>query len=168
MQDEAIHAFTPLPATPAAPADPAASQGRARRRLWPWLLGFFLFLCLVAVMTSLTFLGLMDEAREGLNIVVDGESFRVTGPPGWEFGLGSILAGAVAVMVVLLVVSLVLLAGLLCIVLAVGLGVLAGAVALAAALACVLAVLVLALSPLWGLGLVLWLILRRPRQAAAV
>jgi hypothetical protein len=168
MQDEAIHAFTPPPSAAAAAAAPLAPEPTARRRLWPWLLGAFLFLCLVAVMVSLTFLGLMDEARDGLNIVVDGESFRVTGPPGWEFGLGSILAGAVAVMVVLLVVPLVVLVGLLCMLLVVGLGLLAGAVGLAAGLACVLAVLALALSPLWGLALVMWLVLRRPKQAAAV
>jgi hypothetical protein len=59
-------------------------------------------------------------------------------------------------------------AALLCVVLAVGLGVLAAAVGLAAGLAGVMAVLALALSPLWGLGLVLWLLLRRPRRAAAV
>ena len=165
MQDEAIHAFTPPPVASAAPA---ASAPSSRRRVWPWVLGAFLFLSLVAVMTSLTFLGLMDEARDGLNIVVDGESFRVTGPPGWEFGVGSILAGAVAVMVVLLVVPLVLLVALLCVLLAVGLAVLAGAVGLAAGLACVMAALALALSPLWGLGLLVWLLVRRPHRAAAV
>ena len=142
------------------------------RRRWAWALGAFLLLSLVAVMTSLTFLGLMDGARDGLDIVVNGETFRVTGPPGWDFDVGTILAGAVAVMValvvVLVVVPLILLAGLLCMVLAVGLGVLAGAVALAAGLACVLAALALALSPLWGLGLVVWLLVRRPRQPAAV
>jgi hypothetical protein len=142
-----------------------------RRRRWPWLLGVFLLLCLVALMASLTFLGLMDGARDGLNIVVDGQHFRVTGPPGWEFGLGSIAAGAVAVMVVLLVVPLVvplaLVGTLLCVLLAVGLAVLAAVVGLAAGLACVLVVVALALSPLWGLGLLLWLLLRRPRPAAA-
>jgi len=163
MQDDEIHAFTPPPAVRAAQPQP-----QANRRRWRWLLGVWVLLGLVALMASLTLLGLMDEARDGLNIVVNGEAFRVTGPPGWEFGVGTIVAGAVALMVVLVVVPLALMAALLCVVLAVGLGVLAAAVGLAAGLACVLAVLALALSPLWGLGLVLWLLLRRPRRAAAV
>jgi hypothetical protein len=143
-------------------------QQTATRRRWPWLLVAFLLLCLVALMTSLTFLGLMDEARDGLNIVVDGEQFRVTGPPGWEFGAGTILAGAAAVMVVLVVVPLAVGVVLLCGLLAVGLVVLAGAVGIAACLACAVLALALALSPLWGLVLLVWLLVRRPRPPAAV
>jgi hypothetical protein len=144
------------------------SAPKPPRRQWPWLLGAFLLLSLVALMASLTLLGLMDEARDGLDIAVNGESWRVRGPPGWEFSIGAIVAGAVALMVVLVVVPLALTVALLCVVLAVGLAVLAGVVGLAAGLGSVLLVLALALSPLWGLGLILWLLLRRPSRAAAV
>ncbi len=164
MQDDDIHAFTPPPPPAAAPA-PAVMPTRRR---WPWVLGAFVLLSLVALMTSLTVLGLMDGARDGMNVVVDGESWHVSTPRDWEFGVRAILAGAVAVMVVLVVVPLALTVALLCVVLAVGVGLLAGAVGLAAGLGSVLLVLALALSPLWGLGLILWLVLRPSRRAAAV
>ncbi len=162
MQDEDIHAFTPPPA-----AAPGATPKPVRRR-WPWVLGAFLLLCLVTLMTSLTLLGLLDGARDGMNIVVDGESLHLSSAHDWEFGVAAIVAGALAVVVVLVVVPLALTVALLCVVLAVGLAVLAGAVGLAAGLGSLLLVLALALSPLWGIGLVLWLLLRRPRRAAAV
>lgn len=143
-------------------------QQTTTRRRWAWVLGAFLLLGAVALVSSLTLLGLMDEARDGLNIVVDGETFRVTGPAGWEFGLGNILAVAVAMMGVLVVVPLVVVIGLLCVVLTVGLGVLAAAVVLAAGLACVVLALAVGLAPLWGVVLIVWLLVRRPRQRAAV
>ena len=41
-------------------------QPTTTRRRWSWVLWAFLLLCAVALMSSLTFLGLMDGARDGL------------------------------------------------------------------------------------------------------
>jgi hypothetical protein len=170
MQDQDIHAFTPPPS-----AAPAAPAKRVRRR-WPWVLGGLLLLSLVLVMTALTLLGLLDGVRDGLNVVVDGESWHVFTPQGLGGGVGSGVGSAVGVsvallvmlVVVMLVVPLALTGVLLVVVVAVGLAVLAAALGLAVGLASVLLVLALGLSPLWGVVLLLWLLLRPSRKTAAV
>jgi hypothetical protein len=150
MTDEDIYAFRPVPA-PAAPA---------RRRAWPWLLGAVLLLAALAVAGgTAVLLALADGAHHGLNVNIDGEPWDgmlFDSDHGWLALLGVGVGLVVALLVLLLVVPLTLLLAL-------------GAVALGlvtALLAIALAAAVL-LSPLWLLGLLLWLALRRRPAAAA-
>ena len=168
MNDADIRAFNPQPARPA--VAPAALPAAQRRRLWPWLLGALALLLLsLLVMTAglgWALVSLLDEARESVQVFSNGEPWDATGSDlagvlGMATALvallgvgGTLLAAFVAVlMVVLIVVPLVLV----CVLLAVGLG-LGGALLAAAVVAAV------ALSPLWLLGLLLWLLLRRAPQ----
>lgn len=163
MQDADIHAFTPAPAP--ARSVPAA----ARRKRWPWvLLSFGLLLLAVVLATSITFVWLLGEARDGWNVVVDGESWRVLEAGDWRSGLGWVAACLAAVLVVVVLVPLVLITALGSVALVVALALLAVGVVLAVGLFAVVLVVMLALSPLWGLALLLWWLLRKPRAAAAV
>jgi hypothetical protein len=159
MNDDDIRAF-----------GPAAAVGgvvRRRRRLWPWLLGALLVLALLAAGALAALWTVADPAHHGLHVIVNGQPWS-----GWDAGDGwdawdgmdwrfspghGLIAGLgvlVAVFVVLLVVPFTVLLGLLLglMGLAIGLAVTVGTVGLVAAVL---------LSPLWGLGLLLWLVLRK-------
>ena len=165
MNDADIYAFNPQPTRPA--VAPAALPAAQRRRLWPWLLGALAMLLLVMTAgLGWALVSLLDEARESVQVFSNGEPWDASGSDlagvlGMATALvtllgvgGTLLAAFVAVlMVVLIVVPLVLV----CVLLAVGLG-LGGAVLAAAVVAAVV------LSPLWFLGLLLWLLLRRAPQ----
>lgn len=156
MNDDDIYAFTPAPTPALAPA--AQSPRAARKRpVWPWLLlGAALLLALWVVAGAAALLELVQSSDEGLDIAVNGGpwAFLHADP---DLGFFSVLVLVVALLVVL---PLVLILALLAVALSVGLALLAvvGAVALAAC--CVLLVVALALSPLWGVLLLLWLVLR--------
>jgi len=155
MKDEDIYAFNPIP--PAPPPPP-----RPRRRVWPWLLAGAAALLLLALLASgLALVAWLGGGHEGLQIRIDGED----GLPDAAQGLATALALCgvgfgllVALLVTLFSVGLVLPLTLLLVVAGLALG--AGGAVLALGL--VAAVL---LSPLWGLLLLLWLLLR-PRRAA--
>ena len=165
MNDADIHAFNPQPTRPA--VAPAALPAAQRRRLWPWLLGALAMLLLVMTAgLGWALVSLLDEARESVQVFSNGEPWHATGSDlagvlGMATALvallgvgGTLLAAFVAVLMgVLIVVPLVLV----CVLLAVGLG-LGGALLAAAVVAAVV------LSPLWLLGLLLWLLLRRAPQ----
>ena len=134
-----------------------------------WLvLGLLAFLALAVVATTLVLLGLLDGAREGLTFVVDGHPWRLGTDGTWDIDqhtvLGAVIGGLVIVTVLATVLPLVLLA----VLLTVGGALLAAVLAVAASLAVVLLILALVLSPLWGLVLLLWLILRKPRAPKPV
>lgn len=150
MKDEDIYAFSAVPPAQAAPAKPA-------RRIWPWVLGALLLVFVLAVAGGVAALtALLDAGRDSWHVSIDGEEWH-----GGGFQLLLALLGVagglfVAVMTVLLVVPLTLL------LVALGLALGLGGVVLALGL--VAAVL---LSPVWGVLLLLWLILRK-RPAATV
>jgi hypothetical protein len=163
MNDDDIHAFTP-PLRPQAPA-------KVPRRRWPWvLLAVVAVLSLLALAGAVSLFDLLDAgARDGLNVTVNGEHWPLFHADG-DMSLAGMFGVAAALMVVLVIVPVALLLVLLAVVTTVGLAVLIALAAAALALACVLGVGVLALSPLWGVALLLWLLLRRPssrRTAAA-
>ncbi len=168
MKDDDIRAFGPEP-TPAVAAGPAFK----RRRLWPWLLGALLVLALLAAGALAALWTVADSAHHGLHVIVNGQPWD--GWEGWDLGDGwdrldgdlnpghGLLAGLgvlVAVLAVLLMVPFTVLLGLLLglMGLAIGLAVTVGTVGLVAAVV---------LSPLWGLGLLLWLLFRRRGPAPA-
>jgi type IV secretory pathway VirB6-like protein len=133
-----------------------------RRRWWPWLLGLaLLVLLLVSALGALLIGGLLDGLHDGVHVTLDGER--------WDFhdGPAAVLGIALALLITLLVVPLVLVVTVLAVVLA--LVVAGGAVAavLGTALCALLVVLALATSPLWLLGLLLWLMLKPSRPANA-
>ena len=150
MSDEAIYAFSPVPRPPAP----------APRRLWPWVLGGLLLLSLLALVSGVTALmSMLDSARHGVHVNIDGEDLDV----GWSLGslgllglLGGALGLLAGLLALLCVVPLTLLLVALGLLLGFG-GVLLGVGVVAA----------LVLSPLWGLLLLAWLLLRR-RPAATV
>ena len=162
MRDEDIYAFNPVPHPPPPPP-------RGRRRIWPWVMaGLLATLVLIALGGATAIAALIDitrdGVRDGMHVVINGEDWA-DGHLSFDHGLlaglgvmaalGAALLAVVAVLVVVLVLVPLVLAVALC---AVALGV--GVALLAVGL-----VVALATSPLWGLGLLLWLALR-PRRAA--
>jgi hypothetical protein len=156
MHDDDIYAFNPPPG--AAPSPPP----RTRRRVWPWLLGALLVLALLATAGAVAALmALADSAREGVHVVIGGESWEpplVGAFPAAMALLGIGGALLVAFLVVVTVVPLAVLLAVLCVLLA------AGGAALAA-----LVVVAVVLSPLWLVVLPLWWMLRsKPAPAASI
>ncbi len=152
MTDEDIYAFHPV-----APSQPALPAPKPRR--WPWVLGGLLLLVLVLLIAGANALSsLLDMGRDGVHVSIDGEDLGdgLNGLPALLALLGVGGALLVALLTVLLVVPLTLLL--------VGLGLALGLGAVLLALALVLA---LVLSPLWGLLLLAWLLLRK-RPAATM
>jgi hypothetical protein len=148
-----IHAFgaSPMSATPP-----------VRRRWWPWVLGatvlaLLLFLAVAASLVG----GVVEGLHDGVQVTVDGEPW----PLDFHGGAAGLLGVTLAVFITLLVVPLVLLVAGLALVL--GLVVAGGAVLaiLCAALCAVLLAVLLVTSPLWLLGLLLWLVLKPGRGA---
>ena len=149
------------------PAQTVSAYSR-RHRLWPWLLGTLLVLALLAAGALAALWAVVDTAHPGMHVIVNGQAWD--GWDSWEAwdgmggdtgsrhglvsGVGVLMAVLAAGLVVLLVVPFTVLLGLLLglMGLAIGLAVTVGTVGLVAALQ---------LSPLWGLGLLLWLIFRR-------
>ena len=153
MTDEDIYAFRPVP-------EPAPAAPAPQRRLWPWFAAAFLVLALLVGVACVAALwSLADSAQHGLHISVNGDDWEpmIVGGDHWALAL---LGVGIAAVVVAVVVPVALLLALLATVLGVGLALLAvvGSVSLVAALA---------LSPLWLLALLLWLLLRRRPGAAA-
>ncbi len=162
MNDDDIRAFGPAPAV--------GGVIQTRRRLWPWLLGGLLVLALLAAGALAALWAVADSAPHGMHVIVNGNS--LDGWNGWDawdnwdswdgmngeisprHGLAVVVGLMVAALVVLLVVPFTVMLGLLLglMGLGIGLAVTLGAVGLVAAVL---------LSPLWGLGLLLWLLLRR-------
>ena len=143
------------------------SATRSPRPLWPWLLLAFGVAVLLLAMAGVSALyELLDGARQGLQVNVDGLPAATLHSDG-DFGLMAALGLTAAVLLLLLVLPVVLMLVLLAVALAVGLALLSvvGAVVLAAG--AVLLVVATALSPLWGSALLLWLLLRRPRHRSA-
>jgi hypothetical protein len=155
MNDDDIRAFG------AGPALAAGAATRQRRRLWPWLLGGLLVLALLATGALAALWTVADSAQHGLHVIVNGQpwdGWDAWDGTDWEInprhGLAAGLAVLLAVSVLLLVVPFAVLLGLALSLagIAIGLAATVGALGLAAAVL---------LSPLWGVGLLLWLMLRR-------
>ena len=160
MNDEDIFAFRPVP-------DGAAPAGRAaRRRVWPWVLGGVLLLLALLVAGGLAAVSsISDWVHHSGHVVINGEPWD-----GWGFrngldidagdGLWALLGLGIALLAVVVIVPLavvfsLLLAGL---GIAIGLAATAGAIGL---------VVLLVFSPLWLIGLLVWLMLRRRPAARA-
>jgi len=128
-------------------------------RLWPWLLGgLLLVLLMVALAGTAAILTVGREALEGAVIHINGQRWDAGALDvdrlGWGvFGIiaGLLLAGLLVTLVVTLSVTL---------------GLAAAAMGVGLALLAVLAVAAVVLSPLWLVLLLLWVLLRRPRQSA--
>ena len=160
--NEDRQAFEPRQQTPprAAIAPPLPPPPPAQRRRWPWLLlASLLALCLLAVVGTLALVELVDTARDGMNITIDGERWdpAFAGP---EHAALALLALAAALLVLLLVLPMVMLVVSTVVALVV-------TVVFGSGLLAVLVVAVVGLSPLWLLGLLLWLLLRRRPAALA-
>lgn len=169
MKDDDIYAFgaPPLPEGAPEPVPPTTTPARSQRPLWPWLLLVFGLAVLLLAMAGVSALhDLLEGARQGLQVSVDGLPVATLHNDG-DFGLMAALGLTAAVLLLLLVLPVVLMLVLLAVALAVGLALLSvvGAVVLAAG--AVLLVVAAALSPLWGGALLLWLLLRRPKTGAA-
>lgn len=154
IADEDIYAFSPLPQA-APPAVP-----RARRR-WPWvLLVCVLALSLLALIGALHLIGALGSVHDGLHVSINGDHWD----PFWvgpEHALIALLAAAAGLFVLLLVVPMVVLLVLVVVTLAV-------ALAVGSSLLVVLVVAAVVLSPLWLLGLLLWMLLRRRPAPASI
>lgn len=149
IADEDIYAFRPLPQA----APPNTSPPRQRRR-WPWvLLVGALLSALLALAGALVVTELFHSARDGLHVTINGHHWDpfFVGP---EHAVLALLAVAATLFVLLMVLPMVLLMVVVVLVLAVGL-------ALGSGLLAVVLVAAVALSPLWLLGLLMWLLLRR-------
>lgn len=169
MKDDDIHAFGAPPAlAPAAPAPgPSTTPSHSRRALWPWLLLIFGVAVLLLAMAGVSALyDLVEGARQGLQVSVDGLPVATLHNDG-DFGLMAALGLTAAVLLLLLVLPVVLMLVLLAVALAVGLALLSAVGAVVLAAGAVLLVVAAALSPLWGIALLLWLLLRRPASGPA-
>ena len=175
MKDDDIHAFgaplaPPLPAAQAASPSPSPSPSppRASRPLWPWLVLAFAVAVLLLAMAGVSALyDLVEGARQGLQVSVDGLPVATLHNDG-DFDLMTALWLTAAALLLLLVLPVVLMLVLLAVALAVGLALLSlvGGVVLVAA--AVLLVLAITLSPLWGIVLLLWLLLRKRKPGPGV
>jgi hypothetical protein len=158
IADEDIYAFSPLPQIPPPPAP------RPRRR-WPWvLLVCVLAISLLALVGALNLLDHLGSVHDGMGVTINGEDWDpfFVGP---EHAVIALLAATAGLFVLLLVLPMVVLLVLVVATLAV-------ALAVGSALLVMLVVAAVALSPLWLLGLLIWLLLRKPggrtaRQAGA-
>jgi hypothetical protein len=158
MTDADIHAFTPdsggagAAAVARVPLAPAARK----RRIWPWVLGGLLLLAvLTAGACAAAVLALIDGARDGLHVIVNGEPWD-----GLDLDMDAAhwglawLGTSAAVLVTLLVVPAVVLLGLM-------LGGLGLAIGLAVTVGTVGVITAVLGSPLWLVLLLLWLVLRK-------
>lgn len=160
MTDDDIYAFHPPPhASPAAARRPAG-----RRRSWPWLLlAVLVLLALAAAIAAVAVtagIALSESARQGWVITVNGERWT---PGDFGFDLHSapeLLAVGAALMVAVLALLVV-------VPLSVLLALSAAAVGVGIALLAAAAVVVVALSPLWLVVALVWLVLRPRRPATA-
>ena len=162
MTAEDIHAFGPPPA--ATTAEMGAPQPR---RWWLWFVlvaGALTLLAVLAGAAALT--ALVDSSRDGLSISINGDTLPLVRVD-TERSMLAVLAVAAALLLMVIVVPLVLLLAAGAVTLCLGIGGVAIAGSLVAGLVAVLVVMALALSPLWGLALLLWWLLRR-RPSAAV
>lgn len=147
---------------------PMGALPTPHRRRWPWALGATLLLLIaLSLVAAVVLAGFIDGAREGFQLTVDGDSFPLL-PAGFEAGFGTVVGLMLAFLAVVVVVPLALLLAGLVVVTVLALVALAVAAGLAAAAAAVLLALALLTSPLWGLVLLMWWLLRRsPRTAPA-
>ena len=150
MTEDDIHAF-PQQRAAVPPAAPAP-----RGAVWPWVLLILVVLtALLAASGASVLMALLQHAGDGVDITINGERWDGLGSAGEHPGLAfvGIAAGLLAVLVVVPLAVLVSL--------------LAAALGIGVALLALLAVTAVALSPLWLIVLLLWLVLRRPRPATA-
>ncbi len=166
MTADDIHAFGPPPAVAPAAAGAAAATGAKSHRWWLWLgLAAGVLTVLAVLMGAALLTALADASGDGFSLSVDGDSLpwvRVDA----ERSLWAVLAVGAALLVMVVVVPLVLLLAAAAVTLALGIAGVAIAGSLVAGLAAVLVVMALALSPLWGVALLLWWLLRRRAPVA--
>ena len=183
MKDEDIHAFGAPPVQPVRPRPPTASAhstpppGAQPRRNGPWLLLALSALVLLLVILLIwagasTLIGMLDGARDGWHVSVNGHPLS-TLHADTELGALGALGVTPAVLMLLLMLLVVVLPVLLMLVLlavalAVGLALLSAVGAVVLAACAVLLLVALVTSPVWGLLLLLWLLLRRPRQLPSI
>ena len=142
----------------------------APRRVWPWVLGGLLLLCLLALGSGTAWVmslagpgdgwhngwnnGWHGGLHDGVHVVFDGEDWSSDGPGTVLAVLAGLLAGGAALVVGLLAVLVLVPLG-------VALALLGVALGIAAAVCSVLAVMAALLLPLWLPLVLLWLLLRR-------
>lgn len=166
MKADDIHAFGPPPAVAPAAAGGAAATGTKPHRWWLWLAWAGGLLTLLAVSISAALLTQLAAAQgDGFLLSIDGDSLPLVRVDA-ERGLWAALAVGAALLVMVVVVPLVLLLAAGAVTLALGIAGVAIAGSLVAGLAAVLVVMALALSPLWGVALLLWWLLRRRAPVA--
>ena len=146
-----------------APPRGGRAAGAHRRRVWPWLVLAALVVVVASVVAGTLVLGaalgqLPGPALGSLDIHIDGE--RLLSIPRSEAAWWAVGAAVLAALLIIVIVPLVVLLALLLTALAMG-----------AAAVVTLVVAAVALSPLWAVALLLWLVLRRrgtgaPRAAA--
>ena len=164
MKDDDIYAFGAPAATAPQPSSmPVRAGVRWRLGLWA-LLATAALVLLLAVAGAWALMAMIGSAGEGLQVTVDGQPWSILHADSAP-GLWSVLGLAAGLLALLVVLPVVLMLVLLSVALAVGLALLAVVGALMLAAACLLLVLALVLSPLWGVLLLLWLLLRPRRQA---
>jgi hypothetical protein len=151
VTDDDIHALPPRP--PPLPK---------RRHWWPWLLAALLVLGLIAAGTlASALLGVVDSASHGFQVQIDGDSWNAS-PADIEAVRARLHQHWPAVLLVLtLVLATVFTLVAVIVPIAAIVGILSAAFGLAAALLVILGIVAVALSPLWLIGLLLWLALRR-------
>jgi hypothetical protein len=161
MTDEDIHAFTPL--RQRLPTQPLP-QAQPRRAGWLRVLGLglgaLMLLWLVLLVGGAAALwSLADGGTHGLQVV--------TGAEDWEPWVVETNRGGLALFLLALAAAGALAAVLMAVPVAVFLALLVAALGVAVALMAVALVVAVALSPLWLLGLLMWLLLRRRTPGAA-
>ena len=173
MNDDHIDAFgaPPLPVAASAPEHSTATPGGSRRPLWPWLLLVFGVAVLLLALVGVSALHeLLDGARQGLQVSVDGLPVATLYNDA-DIGVMAAIGGTAAVLLLLLALMLALPVGLLLVLLTValtvGLALLSAVAAGVLAAGALLLVVATALSPLWGTALLLWLLLRRRGDGSA-
>ena len=97
MSDDDIHAFgasTSAAATPtAATPTPAPAASAPRSRWWLWLLGAMALLTLLAALAGAAALAVLAESsRDGIQLIIDGQSWPLTGLDGSAGIVGTTVA----------------------------------------------------------------------------
>lgn len=161
MTADDIHAFGPPPAVAPAATGAAAATGAKPHRWWLWVgLAAGVLMVLAVLIGAALLAELVDASGDGFLLNFDGDSLPWVHRDA-ERSVWAVLAVGAALLLMVVVVPLVLLLAAGAVTLALGIAGVAIAGSLVAGMVAVLVVMALALSPLWGVVLLLWWLLRR-------
>ena len=161
MTADDIHAFGPPPAVAPAATGAAAATGAKPLRWWLWVgLAAGVLMVLAVLIGAALLAELVDASGGGFLLNFDGDSLPWVHRDA-ERSAWAVLAVGAALLLMVVVVPLVLLLAAGAVTLALGIAGVAIAGSLVAGMVAVLVVMALALSPLWGVVLLLWWLLRR-------